>query len=255
MEQRQSSLTIPGAIIIAAAIIAIAIIYVLHPVKQQATTTATVTDPNAQMKLSPVTDSDHIYGNPNAPVKIVEFADASCPYCKAFNPTMTQIMDEYGPKGQVAWVYRFFPLDTPDENGNVLHPNAGTQAQAFECAASLGGNAKFWAYEKEWYSVFPDDGADRSAADDLKQIQSVGKDIGLDPVAFNDCISSGSMKARVQAEYVDGINAGVTGTPYSIIITPSGTKVPLVGAQSYTTVKAAIDSLLPANTGTTGSAS
>jgi protein-disulfide isomerase len=142
--KNQSSINLPSAIIIAGAIIAIAIIYVKKPV----TNTIIPTD-NQQVSnkinLEPVTAKDHILGNPNAPIKIVEYSDPSCPYCKTFNSTMNQIMDKYGPSGKVAWVYRSIPLDTPDANGNVLHPNARNESQAIECADILGGNEKFWA--------------------------------------------------------------------------------------------------------------
>lgn len=244
MESKSSSLTIPGAIIIAAAIIAIALIYVFHPKSvpsNQPVSPGQIPD----ITMQPVTSSDHILGNPNAPIKIVEYSDASCPFCKLFNPTMLQVMNQYGAAGQVAWVYRDFPLDQPDQNGHVLHPNAGTEAQAFECAALIGGNDKFWAYEKEWYNVIPEDGAERSAATDMAQIQQVAKDVGLDAASFNTCVTSGRTKDTVQKQYLDGINAGASGTPYSIILTPSGSKIPLVGTQTYPTMKAAIDALIP----------
>ncbi len=248
--QKTQFVTIPGAIIIAAAIIGIAVVYTFRPATS--TTTAT-TNQNAPqiptVTMKPITTADHIYGNPNAPVKIVEYSDPSCPYCKMFNPTMEQVISTYGPNGKVAWVYRSFPLDKPDQNGNVLHPNAGHEAQALECAAFVGGNDKFWAFEKKWYDTFPLQGAtDRSVTDDSAQLVSIAKDIGLDVTTFNDCLSSGQMKSVVEAQYTDGINAGVGGTPYNIIVTPSGSKLPLTGnnagAISFATLKSVIDTLL-----------
>jgi len=46
--------------------------------------------------VAPVTKNDHILGNANAPVKIVEYSDLECPFCKRFHETMNQVMDEYG---------------------------------------------------------------------------------------------------------------------------------------------------------------
>ena len=77
--------------------------------------------------MNPVEDSDHIRGNPNTPVKIVEYSDMECPFCKRFHSTMQQVMDEYGKNGKVAWVYRHFPLDS-------IHSQARTEAVASECA-------------------------------------------------------------------------------------------------------------------------
>ena len=141
------------------------------------------------------------------------------------------------------------PSDKPDQNGRILHPNSGNEAEALECAASLGGNTAFWAYEKEWYSVFPLQGAtDRSVADDTAQLAQIAKDIKLDPMAFNDCVTSKQFKVKIDAQYTDGINAGVSGTPYSVVITPSSTKIPLAGAVSYATLKTTIDTLISAGT-------
>ncbi len=244
MENRSQFITVPGSIIIAATIIAIAVVYVFHPSGSTVNTTQN-TPKIPIVTMAPITSSDHIFGNPNASIKIVEYSDPSCPYCKIFNPTMEQIMNTYGASGQVVWIYRQFPLDKPDTNGNILHPNAGHEAQAFECAASIGGNDKFWAFEKEWYNVFPLQGATgRSVAEDTAQLADIAKTIGLNAQSFSDCLGSGQMKDKVEAEYTDGINAGVSGTPYNVIITPSGNRIPLAGAASYATLKTTIDTLL-----------
>jgi protein-disulfide isomerase len=89
--------------------------------------------------LKPVTAADHIRGDINAPVKIVEFSDIDCPFCKRFHSTMQEVMKTYGDSGKVAWVYRHFPL-------TQLHPDAANKAEASECVAELGGNDKFWAF-------------------------------------------------------------------------------------------------------------
>ncbi len=244
---RSQAITIPGAIIVAAAIIAIAIVWATKPAKAPVAAN-TLPGQMPQVNMAPVTAADHILGNPAAPVKIVEYSDPSCPYCQMFNQTMEQVMSVYGASGKVAWVYRQFPLDKPDANGNVLHPLAGIQAEGLECAAALGGNSAFWAYEKEWFSTFPSNGADEAASLNSQQMAQVAKDVGLDALAFNDCVTSNQFKSKIDAEYTDGINAGVPGTPFNIIITPSGSTIPLTGtnggAISYLTLKSVLDTLL-----------
>lgn len=236
-------LTIPGAIIIGCAIIALAIIWTQKPAPQAAPAAAgTLNMPESN--LSPVTGADHILGNPNAPIKIVEYSDTSCPYCKSFHPIMKKIIDEYGPSGKVAWVYRHFPLDIPDAQGRILHPNANKEGQAMECAAKLGGNEKFWAYTHRLYEVTPSVTSQSPTGLDQKQLPVIAAEVGLNIGSFNECLSSDQFRDKVAAGYVDGVNAGVTGTPYSILITPSGTKIPIMGAQDYTTIKSTIDALL-----------
>ncbi len=242
MENKQTVLTMPAAIIVAAAIIAIAIIWTHKPASAPTSGTSKSLPEVSMRPIDPKTD--HILGDPNAPVKIVEYSDPSCPYCKVFTPTMEKIMDNYGASGKVAWVYRHFPLDKPDENGNVLHVNAGHEAEAMECAGYLGGNEKFWAYLKRLYDVTPSVTPSTPQGLDQKQLPEIAKYVGLDPVAFNDCLSSGRFKDKVNTDYTDGINAGVQGTPYSILVTPSGNDIPISGAQPYSVFQTAIDTLI-----------
>jgi protein-disulfide isomerase len=111
----------------------------------------TVTTPIAYIstveQIRPVSAEDHIRGNPNAPIVIVEYSDTECTFCSRFHKIMKQVMDEYGKAGKVAWVYRYFPLDQ-------IHPKARKEAEALECAAELGGNDKFWAYTDRIYEIW-----------------------------------------------------------------------------------------------------
>ena len=246
------------AIVLAAVIIAGALLYMYRPaatgqpaVNSQVAPSATVP---STASLPPVTAADHILGNPNAPIKIVEYSDPSCPYCKMFQTTMLQIMQTYGAEGKVAWIYRDFPLNKPDQNGNVLHPNAGTQSNAFECAASVGGNAGFWTFEKDWFSTFPENGADETSIVDNQQIMQTAKDVNLDTSAFSDCVLSGKFSDAIDKEYTDGMALGIDGTPTSYIVSSTGQPIAIQGAQQYSTLKIAIDAIL-SNIGQNGTAS
>lgn len=219
---RGSFITLPGAIIIAAAIIAIAFIWVNRPPSAPGAADDQTAAAAHAINLAPVSAADHIKGNPNAPLKIVEYSDPSCPYCKTFNPTMVELINEFGPKGKIAWVYRHFPLDKPDADGRILHPNAGHEAQAMECAAALGGNDKFWAFEERLYSVTPSVTPQSPSGLDQKELPGIAKSVGIDEVAFNDCLARGEYKDKVESQYLSGINAGVLGTPTSFIVLNSG---------------------------------
>ena len=98
-----NAMAIPVAIIIGFALIALSIY--LSGGKEGANTNV---NENEQVEtegdianITPVNEDDHIRGNPNAPLVIVEYSDFDCPFCKTFHTTMQQIMDEYGPTGEV----------------------------------------------------------------------------------------------------------------------------------------------------------
>lgn len=78
--------------------------------------------------------TDHIKGDVNAQITVIEYSDFECPYCKKFHPTMEQLVKEYN--GQVKWVYRQFPL----------HQNSMTKVVAAECVGKLKGDEAYFKY-------------------------------------------------------------------------------------------------------------
>lgn len=148
---------------------------------------------------------DYVRGNPNAEIIFVEFSDTECPFCKRFHTTMLRVMEEYGKAGQVAWVYRQFPIVE-------LHSKAPKESEALLCAAELGGNGKFWEYTDRIFEVTPsNDGLDPL------ELSRIAVGIGLDGAGFEECLASGRHAARVQSEFKDGTAAGANGTPYSVL--------------------------------------
>ncbi len=182
----------------------------------------------------PVDATDHILGNPNAPVKIVEYADLECPFCKNFQVTMNQLMQYYGPSGKVAWVFRNFPL-------TQIHSKAPMEAQATECAAAQGGDTAFFKFIDRLYEVTPG-----SNGLDLAQLPVIAGDVGLDPQALQQCLTANTYADKVQKDYNEAIAEGVQGTPHIVIMTSAGAVLTLDGNQPYASMRAAIDQVLAA---------
>lgn len=176
-----------------------------------------------QVNIKPVDDQDHIRGNADAPVKIVEFSDYECPFCNSVHPTLKQVVEEYN--GQVAWVYRQFPLES-------IHPRARAAAEGSECVAALGGNDAFWAFTDK---IFEDQQTN------LSQLASVAESIGVNAAAFQNCLDSKQYSQAVDDDLADAAAAGGRGTPYSIVIAPNGKTYAVSGAQPYATFKSIID--------------
>lgn len=229
MQTPAQNFAIPFAIIVAGLAIAAAVYFGDN---KQGIAAAPQGAQNQEVTLDPVTEKDHILGNPQAKVTIVEYSDTECPYCKVFHDTMNRVMSEYGSGGQVAWVYRQFPIAG-------RHPKALKEAEAMECVTKLGGNEKFWSYTNKIFEVSPlNDNLDPA------KLPQIAKEIGLDEAAFNTCLTSGEMKAVVDAGIASAVKAGAQGTPYSLVVVNGKIVGSINGAQPYETVKAQLDGLL-----------
>ncbi|MHB8652068.1 MAG: DsbA family protein [Minisyncoccota bacterium] len=231
----KQSFAIPGAIVAAGILVAGAIFITSSKepaVADGGKNTATVAgSTNSPSKLNPINAGDYLRGNPNAPVKIVEYSDTECPFCKQFHVTMQRIMSEYGTNGQVAWVYRFFPLS--------IHPKAPMEAMAVACAGDTGGAAKFWEYLDKIFEVTPSNNNL-----DPRLLDTIAAQLGIDQTKFDTCRTTNKFAQKIQADYDSGIIAGVQGTPYSVIIGRDGKQYPVDGAQPYEVVKQMVDQAL-----------
>lgn len=227
--QRQNNLAIPIAIVLAGVLIAGAV-YFTNGKNAAAVENPQAAAPTGDLEaMKAVSNEDHIRGNPDAPVKIVEYSDTECPFCKRFHSTMQQVMSEYGKANTVAWVYRHFPLDQ-------LHKKARKEAEATECAGELGGNDKFWAYLDRLMEITPaNDGLD------LAELPKIAQYVGLDTAKFNECLSSGKFAQKIEEYVQNAVATGGNGTPWSIVVAKSGKKYPLSGAQPYESVKQLIE--------------
>lgn len=184
---------------------------------------------NSNIVIAPVTDDDWYKGNKNAQVTIVEFSDPECPFCKRFHDTMNQVIETYS--DSVKWVYRHAPLDS-------LHRKARREAMALECAGDLAGNEGFWNYADALYEKTPSN--DRLPDSELF---TIAKDTGINVTTFTDCLESEKFAANVQTDLTDAENAGLRGTPYSVLLI-GDQKIPISGAQPFEQIVQIIQSVL-----------
>ena len=175
---------------------------------------------------------DHIYGNPNAKISLIEYSDFECPFCKRFHPTAKKLVDVSG--GKVNWVYRHFPL--------AFHnPGAQKQAEASECANELGGNKAFWKYTDSIYERTKSNGDGFP----VHKLTPLAKEIGLDESKFRTCLESGKYTARVKEDLIEGTQIGINGTPRNILLNNETGAVKLKpGAIPLATLKAEVERLL-----------
>ena len=223
----KNHIMVPVAIIVAGAIIAVAVYFV----NKKPASTDNGTKALSANDIRPVDATDHILGNPTAPIILIEYSDMECPYCKIYQGTLHQIMDDYGAKGQVAWVFRHFPI-------YELHSKAPKEAEAAECAADQGGNDAFWKYTDQLYAVTPSNNGL-----DLSVLPKIAEQIGLDKTKFNDCLNSDKFKDKIQGQRDEIMKTGAQGTPH-LVIQVKGNFLPLPGAQPIGALRSAINEIL-----------
>ncbi|MBO0592625.1 thioredoxin domain-containing protein [Cellulophaga sp. E16_2] len=146
------------------------------------------------MSLHPaINHSDHIKGNLNASLEIVEYGDFECAHCGAAHSIMETIMKEFS--NQIKFVFRNFPL-------SEMHTNALEAAKATEAAALQG---KYWEMHN---SIF--ENQDYLQPKDLIQR---AENLGLDIQKFKVDMRKNSIAQKIETDFESGIRSGVNGTP------------------------------------------
>lgn len=140
---------------------------------------------------------DHIKGNVDAEVSLVEYSDFECPACASFQPVIKQILDQYGE--QMSFEYKHFPLP--------IHSHAVDAAVAAEAAGQQGKFFEFhdvlFAKQSEWSAM---------AVPNTAFIK-YASEIGLDVAQFRNQLKSSILKDHVRAEFNESRELGLTGTP------------------------------------------
>ena len=168
-------------------------------------------------------NGDHVRGNPNAPIAVVEFSDLECPFCAQLHPTLSRLVEE---NEDVKWIYRHFPLST-------IHSRALSAAIASECIAQLGGNDAFWKFTDEAFA-------------NQRQLSSawyreIASSLGINRDAFNGCMEDPRIVSDIQTDLDEATGTGGRGTPYVVVVTPNGQLIPFSGALPYPQIAAVIE--------------
>jgi len=165
---------------------------------------------------------DPYLGNPQAELKIIEFGDFQCPYCRETFPVIRKIANEY--EEQIQLVYRDFPL-------SEIHPEAQKAAEAAGCATKQG---KFWPYHDKLFLN----------QENLKEndLLKYAQELNLNVNQFRSCLITGQQTAEIQKDYQDGKSLGIKGTPTFFI-----NGIMIAGSLNEQQFKAIIDYLLKNN--------
>lgn len=178
-----------------------------------------------------VSKDDHVRGDRNSRIALIEYSDMECPFCKRFHPTALKIYQDYN--GKVMWVYRHYPLS--------FHANAQKEAEASECANELGGIETFLKYVDAIYDRTTSNGTGFA----LDKLVPLAAELEINELKFKECLDSGKYTTHVKDDMAGGTKAGVTGTPGNILLdTKTGKTRFIPGAVPYETIAAAIEEML-----------
>jgi hypothetical protein len=136
---------------------------------------------------------DHIRGDAEAPVTLVEYGDFECSYCGGAEQVIRELLSIGG--DDVRYVWRHLPL-------NDVHPNAQLAAEASEAAADQG---RFW----DMYDTL----MAHQGALTLEHLAGYGTQLGLDVERYLEQIRRRVHVGRIEEDVASADESGVSGTP------------------------------------------
>jgi protein-disulfide isomerase len=143
--------------------------------------------------VAPITERDHVLGELDARVALLEYGDYECPFCGRAYPILKEVLRRAG--SAVCFVFRNFPL-------SEVHPHALIAAQAAEAAAAEG---MFWPMHDALY--------ENQHALELDDILGYAAVLSLDVERMRAEIEGGVYRERVRQDFRSGVRSGVNGTP------------------------------------------
>ena len=234
-------LLIPISIIIAGAVIGAAIVFSNNrePVVIEQPSQPQEQASNDVRKVS--NNTDRIVGSADAELFVIEYSDIECPFCKRYHDgALKRLIREFGDNDRIAFVFRHFPLDEPFTR--ALHPTATEAAVAAECVGDLGDDQAFFSFLD---AVFADEEtASLQGVDLINRYSQYASAAGVDTTEFENCYATFDT-TKVAADFNDGRDGGVEGTPTIIIQTATGENYR--AAPDYATIKNGIDVYLENN--------
>ena len=145
--------------------------------------------------------TEPVYGDPSAPLAIVEFADFQCPFCADVAPRLKKVVDTHP---ELKMMFKHYPISSKcnDSVSGERHENACDAAAATECADQQG---KFWdmnrmAFKNQNYLSETD-------------LFFLAQQIGLDEAKYKECMASPATMDAVRADVAHAVAVGITGTP------------------------------------------
>lgn len=128
---------------------------------------------------------DHVYGNKDAKIVMVEYGDYQCPGCAGAYERVKTVTEKY--KEHMAFVFRNLPL-------TQMHPNARAAAGVAEAA---GLQNKYWEMHDKLYQN-QETWSQASSTERTEIFSDYAKDLGLDMNRFNTDLASTTVDLKIR---------------------------------------------------------
>lgn len=211
---KKKELSLPVAIVVAGALIALSIMITMAPAGAEG---------DDKLDLIPdLSAEDFVRGNADAPITIIEYADFKCPACAAYQPILRKLVDESN--GEIKWTYRDFPIFSQEA------------AAASRCVGKIGGSDAFWKYTD---MLFVEQSSITSDFLREKALQ-----YGVTDEGYGACMNDPVLEKSIDREYNRlKYLLGLNSTPTTVIIDKKGQKYMFTGALYEETLLDIIDTL------------
>lgn len=187
---------------------------------------------DAAVKLDPSVPlpaaTGYTMGKPDAPVRVIEFADFECPACaQFFTLTEPDVRTRLVETGQVSYTFMDFPLS--------MHRNTWPASHAAACANEQG---RFWEMHDALFNT-QDQWNGLATSRPGGKFKELAGQIGLDVGKWEDCYDAQKYLANIKSHEAEAMRQGASQTPTFII---GSRRVP--GSISYDKFKAYVDTAL-----------
>ncbi len=167
------------------------------------TCSGTKTDNGYPQCNFPVTTDDFIYGNPDAAVTLIEFADFECGYCRMLSSNLSKVKPRF--KDNVRFVFKMYPMDSPCNprmRGEKMHPEGCITAKAAYCAGKQG---KFWEAHDKLFAM--------QKKNQVENLRGYMEALGVNGDQWQACFDSDAPQKRLDTDIKMAAKAWIWGTP------------------------------------------
>jgi protein-disulfide isomerase len=183
--------------VVAVAAIAAGVYFGTRPSSSAAPAPTAVAQAADKSTLLSIQPTDHVLGDANAPITLIEYASLTCPHCAHFSVTvLPDLKKKWIDTGKVKLIYRDFPLDQ----------TALKAAQLAECA----GKDKYFGVIDMIFETQP---KWATASDPIADLSKSLRIAGMGENEVKACLANDAVANGVVADYRGGETLGVNSTP------------------------------------------